>query len=421
LGGAPLARARGWLRANVDEIADDRALLLYGALLALTHTLSFAQWRWVQPLELYVTRSPSPICWPFLPDCGALRFLDAGGAVALAWSYGALSLIGAALFLLGRRRAGLAWAVLLALTLLKAAIVLQDFRLRLNQHYMAGVASLVFLFLPRKREAVRVTIVLFYFWAGALKLNREWLSGSALYNTDAFWIKGRLLPFACAYVLVLEMAISWGLLARRAWVFWSALFQFALFHVFSWPVVGFFYPLLMFDLLAIHPLCRWFPGPRAEVDPLALLHGRAAPSTWALVGGFSLLQLVPLAIPGDSALTGEGRLFAVHMFDARIECEVRYVVTLANGQRLTMGGPEDLPVRIACDPIVHWNVARNYCRRFGHDPAFGRLDVYVSSRHSDETSFRPVVAVQDFCAQDPGYRTWWHNDWIRIDDPPAGG
>lgn len=414
-------RARGWLRANVDEIADDPALRLYGALLALSHVLSFAQWRLVQPLELYVTRSSSPICWPFFPTCGALRFLDAGGAVALAWGYGALALVGATLFLLGRRRAGLAWAVLLALTALKAAIVFQDFRLRLNQHYMAGVASLVFLFLPRKREVVRVTIVLFYFWAGALKLNGEWLSGSALYNTDAFWIKGRLLPWACAYVVVLEMVMSWGLLARPAWIFWGALLQFGLFHVFSWPVVGFFYPLLMFDLLAIYPLCRWLPGSQAGTDPLALLQGRAAPSTWVLMGGFSLLQLVPLAIPGDSALTGEGRLFAVHMFDARVECDVRYVVTLADGEQLTMGGPDDLPVRIACDPIVHWNVARNYCRRFASDRRLRQLDVYVSSRHSNETQFHPVLALEDFCARDPDYRTWWHNDWILLDDSPAGG
>jgi hypothetical protein len=421
LGGDLLARGRGALRANIDEIAGDPALRLYGALLALTHLLSFVHWRITQPLELFITRSPSPICWPFLPSCGALRFLDANGAVELAWAYAALALAGAALFLMGRRRAGLAWTVLLALTALKAAIVLQDFRLRLNQHYMAGVASLVFLFLPRKREAVRLIVVLFYFWAGALKLNGEWLSGSALYNTDAFWIKGPLLPWACAYVVLLEMGLSWGLLARRAAIFWGTLLQFGLFHVFSWPVVGFFYPLLMFDLLAIHPLCRWLPGTRPETSPLDLLRGRAAASTWALAGGFSLLQLVPLAIPGDSAITGEGRLFAVHMFDARIECEARYVVTLTDGRQVTQAGPDDLPVRIACDPIVHWNVARNYCRRFAGDPRLRRLDVYLSSRHSDETRLRPVLAIDDFCARDPAYHVWWHNDWILLDQPPAGG
>ena len=61
---------------------------------------------------------------------------------------------------------------------------------------------------------------------------------------------------ACAYVIVLELVVSWGLLARRAWIFWAAFAQFLLFHALSWQVVGFFYPLLMFAILTIFPVSR---------------------------------------------------------------------------------------------------------------------------------------------------------------------
>ena len=54
-------------------------------------------------------------------------------------------------------------------------------------------------------------VVLFYFWAGLLKFNSEWLSGAALYKKPWLLPTGAL-PLACAYVLALETVFSWGLL-----------------------------------------------------------------------------------------------------------------------------------------------------------------------------------------------------------------
>src|SRR6267142_2687052 len=102
---------------------------------------------------------------------------------------------------------------------------------------------------------LRVLVTLFYFWAGTLKLNWEWVSGAGLYSP--MWpFSGMGVVVACVYVIVLELGVTWGLLARRAWIFWTALAQFLVFHALSWQVVGFFYPLLMFAILAIFPLRR---------------------------------------------------------------------------------------------------------------------------------------------------------------------
>jgi hypothetical protein len=404
-----------WIQAQVGEIAADPALRVYGALLALAHTLCFAHWRLQWDLEHVIGRSALAICWPFFEACGSFRFLDAGGVDALLYCYAALSLATALLFALGPRLGGWAWAALLLLELLKASIVFQDFRLRLNQHYMHGMASLAFLFVPRKREVVRVLIALFYFWAGALKLNREWLSGSALYKADAFWIQGPLLPWACAYVVVLEMVVVFGLFAKRPVVFWGALAQFALFHVFSWPVVGFYYPILMFLLLALYPLCRFLPAERPDAALGDLVRGRLQRSTAWVVAGFSALQLVPMAIPGDSALTGEGRIFAVHMFDARLECDADYAVTSRDGSVRHLVPSVAYAPRIRCDPLLHWNLARNLCTALAQDPSHARLDLKLASRRSDESELRRVLDVADFCRRDLGYRTLWHNEWIRLD------
>jgi hypothetical protein len=408
-----------WIQAQVREIAADPALRSYGVLLALAHTLCFAHWKQQWDLDQVIGRDALAICWGFFEACGRFRVLDAAGIDALLYGYAALSLATALLFALGPRlgprAGGWAWAALLVLELLKASIVFQDFRLRLNQHYMHGMASLAFLFVPRKREVVRVLIALFYFWAGALKLNREWLSGAALYKADAFWIQGPLLPWACAYVIVLEMGVVFGLFARRPLVFWSALAQFALFHVFSWPVVGFYYPILMFLLLALYPLCRFLPAAQPDVSLADLVRGRMQrPTAWVALG-FSALQLAPMAIPGDSALTGEGRIFAVHMFDARLVCEADYAVTSRDGSVRHLVPSVAYAPRIRCDPLLHWNLARNLCLALAQDPSYARLDLRLASRRSDERELRRVLDVADFCRQDLGYRTLWHNDWIRLD------
>ncbi len=56
-----------------------------------------------------------------------------------------------------------AYASLIAVNVLKLAIMLLDYRLRMNQHYMAFAATFVYLLVPRKRVALRVLITLFYF------------------------------------------------------------------------------------------------------------------------------------------------------------------------------------------------------------------------------------------------------------------
>ncbi len=404
-----------WIRAQVGEIAADPALRLYGALLALAHTLCFAHWRLQWQLDQAIGRDALAICWSFFEACDRFRFLDAAGVDAVLYSYGALSLATALFFALGPRRSGWAFAALLALELLRAAVVVQDYRLRLNQHYMHGLVSLAFLFVPGKREVLRVLIALFYFWAGTLKLDREWLSGAALYHADRFWIQGPLLPLACAYVIALEMGMVWGLFARRPWIFWGALGQLALFHVFSYPVVGFYYPILMFLLLALFPLCRFLPGASADLAFTDLARGRMRRQTALVAAGFSALQLVPLAIPGDAKLTGEGRIFAVHMIDALVECDADYAAHYRDGRVRHLVPNVVYAPRIRCEPLLHWNLARNLCVALPQDPAFERLDLRLASRRADEKQLRRLVALADFCRETPTFYTLWHNDWIELD------
>jgi len=400
---------------QIREIRTDPALRWFGCAVALTNALSMLHWRSRDAVG-FLASGTDAICWPLLPHCEFLRVLSAG---EVAWTFRAFfaaSLLVAGLFAV-RKTVGFAYAGLAALTLVKLLILALDFRLRANQHYMALWVTLAFLFLPRKRDAIRVLLVLFYVWASSIKFNADWLSGAALAG-PLWFVPANLTAAACVYVVFLELVVSWGLLAARGWVFWGAFAQFLLFHAMSWSQVGFFYPLLMFLLLLIFPLARLIAPPEAppqrEESLLArLFRLRLNPATYGLIALFSFCQLIPVLIPGDEKTTGEGRLYALHMVDARIVCRGWAVLHRRDGSVYEVELNRGLLTRIACDPIVVAERGRNFCRHAreaGSEVA--EVDLHLVSRRYGETASRQVIDLPGFCAHPVRYNPFWHNRWI---------
>jgi hypothetical protein len=399
-----------FLPSQIEEIRADGVLRSYGACLALTHVLSVVFWMTSGGWR-FMNGWGEAICWPLFPWCGELRVLPPAHAQYALILFGVASAIVALAFL----RPGwtpAAYAGLFLLTLAKVGLIALDYRLRLNQHYMAFWICFAFLLVPGKRDAVRLLLVLFYFWAGTLKVNWEWISGAALYR-PLWFFSGRGVIVACAYVVVMELFVSWGLLARRSWIFWTAVVQIAVFHVMSWAVVDFFYPVLMFLLLTIVVLDRLYPPPSGvRLDLRSLLTGDARHTAYATGILFTAFQLVPYAFPGDRTITGEGRLYALHMFDARIVCEAWAVATAADGTDTRIDLRSGMLPRINCDPIVVVGRARNLCNRLSRPGAPANLHVVLRARRSTDPELQTVIDLPSFCDRDVQYHPFRHNDWI---------
>lgn len=399
-----------YLKRQIDEICTERALRTYGAALCGGSALAFLAWgRNTGPRLADVSAA---ICWPFFEDCFRYRLLTGDQLTALILAGGALSGLGALLFLSPRRCAP-AWTALLGVNVLRTLILLQDYTLRLNQHYFLSFAVFLFLFLPGKRNLLRYYLVFVYFWAGILKLNAEWLSGAALY-ADPLWVPDSLIPAAAAYVVVLECVLVWGMLSRRSWLFWTTFFQLCLFHLVSFPVVGFYYPLLMYLLLSIFPL-TFFIGRVDEPPSLirSLARGREPLATYVFLLIFGGLQLIPKLMPGDEAITGEGRLFAIHMFDARAVCRGAIIGRYEEGTATIVEIPSIATPRMRCDPAVYFSIARRACWERRHDASFIDLNLLLESRRRTAEQLQTVVDIRGFCQQSPSYRMLQPNDWIR--------
>ncbi len=385
---------------RIREIDDDRALQLFGALLALAHGLTALHWGLSQPLaEILAPQNWPAICWPFLEDCASAHVFAAQQVQTGLWLLGLGSLAVAALFVF--RRTTLAWWALALLAVAKLAVVALDYRLRLNQHMMTAWLVAAFLLIPNKRRVLTWLILAIYFWAGILKLTPQWLNGSGLYGRLP--LPTALLAPACYYVVILELVLIFGLLARQNWLFWLTMGQLLLFHAVSVPVVSFYYPALMVLILALLPLCRAIP------PPSALLPRWPA---WVTVGAFSALQFVPLAFPGDVLLTGEGRLWALHMFDAPLECQAWLTPRDATGH-----SGQAVPLRVAllsnrvlCDPLVYASATRGICAHNVDKP--GKLDLHLQTRRAGEVAYHPIVDAADVCGQPLTYDMLRHTTWI---------
>ena len=293
------------------------------------------------------------------------------------------------------------------------AIISLDYRFRANEFYMLFWVSIVFLFWPAKRWAIPLILMSFYFWAGTLKLNYEWLSGAVLYHS-LYVIPQQFAWAACTYVVILETIMVWGLLAKRAWVRWLALGQFALFHVESLSQIHWFYPLLMAALLSWFVIDWTAPGEPRDVSLANLLRGRAPRSAYVLLAIFAGCQLAPYLYHGDKALTGQGRIFALHMFEARQTCDVHALVhyrdQTVDNMDLLMSG---LPPRMVCDPVVYYDRVTNLCRAYAADPSFIDADFVMHARRATTTAMTTIVDETNFCGHHETYHMFWNNRWMK--------
>ena len=379
------------------------AVWRYGLALLIGHGLCVGYLVTHGGIYLLLDRS-EPICWPFFEACGAIRFGWRGAPALLAGCYLAVLALGSTAWI--HRRPGVLRACLLGATGLLVAIVSLDYRLRQNQYYMFLWANLVYLLARDRKQSLRVLIVLFYFWAGTLKLNREWLSGTVLYN-ELWFVPRALVPVACGYVVLLELVLIWGLLARSGMIFWSTVAQVALFHLMSLSQINWFYPAIMFSILSIFALARvegdhqspwqWPVQERQAVVAVVLL--------------FSACQLVPRLYGGDPVLHGQGRMFALHMFEARQHCQVEAVFHHRDGRTTRRSlVRQDYPPRLVCDTVVYYGLARNLCRKL--PPGVSDFDLSMVAKRRTDSTFTPVIEAPSFCQGVKDFKVLGRNWWL---------
>ena len=407
---------RTWFDGTARAIVDDPALRLYAVLLSFVHALTGVAWFTYKHISALASRARTASAGRSSPTATACaRSSPRRSCARRSWrtSRSGPSRRRSSPAPRARRRSATFVAATVAGTLLYSL----DYRLRLNQTYMFGwVVSRSSSRPRRKAQVLQALVALFYFWAGTLKLNAEWVTGAALY-AKPFLVPAALVPAACVYVLVLEMVFVWGLFSSSPRWRWAVYAQLLLFHAVSWKVVGYFYPLLMFGLTAIFPLV-WLFAPDAGADARAPAGGTSARSA---VGGDRRALLGVPARP----VSLSGRHGGHRRGEALRAPHVRRPDPSARGARSS----PDLPAGARARDAHQRPNRLRYALRPDRARSPRRSDSAGSSRSATArarlastwrstpsarptTAMQPLIHVDDFCRKPIAYSVWRHNDWI---------
>src|ERR1041385_3568009 len=111
-----------WIDRQIEEIESDSALRWYGAALALVNAITAIYWLIVHPIARILDPRLTPICWPLIPNCQALRLLNPVALNTIVVTLLCAAVCNAALFISPRSVRSAYW-LLLSLCLLKAALI----------------------------------------------------------------------------------------------------------------------------------------------------------------------------------------------------------------------------------------------------------------------------------------------------------
>ena len=170
----------------------------------------------------------------------------------------------------------------------------------------------------------------------------------------------------------------------------------------SWPIVGFFYPSLMFALLAIFPLLAAVRA-RVRATQLRPDQGRARAAADLRAPRRLLAPPVgPLRVPGRLGDHRRGpALRPPHVRRAGGVRVARDAPRWAGGSRRIRVETGRGSARVRCDPIVHFNVARALCRQGAANGRWTDWTCRSGPGGQPSRELRPVVEVDGFCRQTP--------------------
>lgn len=401
---------------NISEISKDKALMLFGLFLNLTHILSYITWtygfRWYQisPSKI-LEKEATAICWPYFQECYKYRFFSESQIDYILISYLIASIICCLSFLRFEKFIKFAYYSSLALFIFKLIIFLSDYQIRANQHIIIFLVSIFYLFIPSKRTAIKFLIIGFYFWAGVLKMDKEWLTGAGIRQLENLWIPKPLVPVSLYGMLLVEILGSWFLLSKNKVIFYSTFSMVILSHIISWSIVVFFFPTIMFCLLSIFILDKIYPQ-KDKISWQSLI----------LMGFICVMQIIPYLKNGDPVLNGEFRHLSFNMFDAQPICKGEFKIEKMDGTFINLKlnqsfdekfmkderGDVRFALRIRCNPIVSFNRAKRFCRR--HD--IKSIGLVLDSKRKSDVNYTRKIDLKNVCHSDIEYKNLTHNSWI---------
>ncbi len=398
---------------HLQEIADSKLLqiLFYG--ISLSFFITFYEWIEWGAVSLNTFLNGSNVCPPYFKTCGEFYFFQ-----NLPWGYSS-GIFYVLLFLI------LGYGVISALkkdwvsahlSLLIPFLwkVIWVFFLTYgtvgNFDYYDMILAFVFLFLPYKEYFAKVAFVLLYFLASTIKFDEGWIFGNYFSSliTGAPIIPKPFVPFFTNLVILMQIVGVWFLFSKHKITQKMAFIYFLCFHIYSGFIVNYRYISISIPaLVLLFGNLSFIENKKFEILKI----------TKKTIWGYAFLllllcgQMVGPTIKGDQKKTLEGNYWGMFMFEASHQC-VSTVTVFREGQTYESKSENHI-ANNRCDPYIYWYKIKTQCER---DSKIEKVR-WTFDHSINGNSYERIVDTQNAC--ELSYKTFSHNDWIKVDGESA--
>lgn len=387
-----------WIKSNLWEIQQSAAMKSLGALLAMTHILTYIFWS-KSTSALFQATGNLPLCWSFFDQCTNYNPFTPGQARSLLTLY--VLLAGAALVIFfTERMLGFGWFFLVLCLGLNGAFYMLDFSLVDNTHVLLFTTNFIFLFVPQKIRLIRLMVLSAYLTLGILKLNQDWMAG--------FWLskKIELLPakgaeWVAALSAMIELIAPFLLFSKQWQMFASGFVALLVYHVAGWVFIDFYEPAV-FCCFLLYFAINFFEQRRLDREAIYQSFLRPEPSrAWITMGllVFALFQLSPLRWPIQELIDNPLRM---RPYPAPMACQ-QFNWTKVGLETREL--PEDLAniaaTDLACNSALRWQAVQETCSHLKKETGFDSVSSYFRSRKLSEAQFKTVFETPNACDLPP--------------------
>ena len=346
------------------------------------------------------------ICPPFFQSCGSLYVFDAlpQGYSQTILYMAFFAILAWCVYLLSTKEWNTVQLLLMPIFFWHAAHTLFFTDLTSgNYEYYLIAFGLVLLFLPHKEFFLKLTIVMFYMLSTVSKIYPSWIEGGyfTALRTGLPLTPDFAIPLLTNFVILLEMAGAWFLMAKNRHLQRTVLFLFILFHLYSGILVEYRYPatILPFLLIVFGP---WYRFSEVPLDKKSIFG-------WLFIALLLLLQFSPKMIPGDEKLTAEGNKYGLYMFEANHQCFSEAKIHFTDGT-VAEENMARAVARNRCEPYHTWFRLNQICTRV---PGVEKIE--WNFNHSlNGSPFYKIVDLENACGLE--YKAFSHNPWILLQE-----
>ncbi len=380
---------------SISEIKDSKVLLYMEYILFFYFIITFHDWGYSFQLKKQAVMMGFHTCWPHFQSCGDLYLGPTGIGLGFISTF-LFSLLGF-YFLLCKRflKAHLCLLILFLIKFFFSFIYSFSLVATYDHYHMFFV--FIFLFLPHKQFFLKATITFCYLLAATIKMDEGWLLAYTFGQDPIipfFSTLGFDLTLLTFIIFLSYLSLPWILFSNKK-IRYYILSYFLFYHTYTIFMVGYHYNLLMVPVLFVL-FGPWYKHQDIQID-------RKSAAGWLFLFVLLALQFVPILIPGNQKLTGEGVRYALYMFDARRDCVSRV-------SSPSFEGDIDLYDRSrgfrSCYTYREWFFVKQvYCKQ-------GEKVKWKYYQSINGGPYYKLVDTENTCSLK--YKPFVHNEWIKL-------